>query len=350
MKKNKALVYTLLAAGLIITVILSSGIGALYIKPGEIIQIFLSKLGLIKNFEEGSVAENVLLWIRLPRVVMGVLIGAGLAVAGLSMQALFRNPLAEPGLMGITSGASVSAVICIVFLSGQSVSLATNMWGYYTLNIVTFIGACVTTIIIYQFSKSGGKTIVATMLLAGIAVNAICGAITGLIVYTANDQQLRDITFWTMGSLGGASWNTVLALLPFTLLSLVVLPGLAKSLNAYALGENEAGNLGVNTSRMKFTIITIVALTVGSAVAAAGMIGFIGLIVPHMLRLWLGPDNRMLVITSAMAGGILLTLSDMVARTIVMPAELPIGILTAMMGTPMFIWLIAKEKRNFQLF
>ncbi len=348
MKSKHLYIYSFLFILLLGSVLVSAGVGAMYIKPLDIIQILLSKIGWMEPLEE-STQENVLLWIRLPRVVMGMLIGAGLAVSGMSMQGLFRNPLADPTIMGITSGASLSAVICIVFLSAGSVSYAADLWGFYTLNIVTFAGTCLTTLLIYQFSRSGGKTIVTTMLLAGVAVNAVCSSITGFMIYTANDQQLRDVTFWMLGSLGGASWNTVLAIMPFLLASIFILPGLSKSLNAYALGENEAAYLGVNTARMKFAIITLTAMAVGSSVAVAGMIGFVGLIVPHILRLWLGPDNRMLVITSALAGAILLTLSDLLSRTIVMPAELPIGIVTALIGSPVFIWLIAKEKKQMTL-
>ncbi len=348
MRHQKKYIYTFLILLLLITLVVSAGVGAMYIKPLDIVQILLSKIGLMKNPED-STPENVLLWIRLPRVVMGMLIGGGLAISGMSMQGLFRNPLADPTIMGITSGATLSAVICIVLLSASTVSYTSELWGFYTLNIATFIGTCITTIIIYQFSRSGGKTIVTTMLLGGIAVNAICSSLTGFVIYTANDQQLRDITFWMLGSLGGASWNTVLGILPFVALSMLILPGLSKALNAYSLGESEAAYLGVNTGRMKFAVIGLTAMSVGASVAVAGMIGFVGLIVPHILRLWLGPDNRMLVITSALTGGILLTLSDLLARTLVVPAELPIGIVTALMGGPVFVWLIAKEKKQLNL-
>lgn len=349
MKNRKTYLYGFLILLLLTTVIVSAGVGAMYIKPLDILRILGSQLGLVILPEEASTAENVLLWIRLPRVVMGVMIGAGLAVSGMSMQALFRNPLADPTIMGITSGATLSAVACIVLLSASSVAYTEGVLGFYTLNIATFIGTCITTMIIYQFSRSGGKTVVTTMLLGGIAVNAICSSLTGFIIYTANDQQLRDITFWMLGSLGGASWNTVLGVLPFISIALLILPGLSKSLNAFALGESEAVYLGVNTSRMKFYVIALTAMSVGSAVAVAGMIGFVGLIVPHILRLWLGPDNRMLVITSALTGGILLTLSDLLSRTLVMPTELPIGIVTAILGGPVFIWLITKEKKQLNL-
>ncbi len=349
MTKKKYFVYTLLSISLLLAVLLSAGSGALYIEPLLILKILLGKIGLINDLTIDTPSTNVLLWIRLPRVIMAVLIGAGLSVSGLSMQGLFRNPLADPGLMGITSGAAMFAVVCIVFLSGQSIQYTSSISGFYTLNILTFVGACMTTLLIYQFSKSGGKTIVATMLLAGIAVNAVCSAITGFITYTANDQQLRDITFWMMGSLGGASWNTVLAMLPFVLIPLFILPQLSKALNAFALGESEAGYLGINTKKMKFILIGLSALSVGASVATAGMIGFVGLVIPHILRLWLGPDNRTLIIASALSGGILLTLSDLLARTLVIPSELPIGILTAIMGAPVFVWLIVKEKKQLSL-
>jgi iron complex transport system permease protein len=195
-------------------------------------------------------------------------------------------------------------------------------------------------------AKVGGKTSIITLLLAGLALNALCRALTDLVTTVANDEQLRTATFWSMGSLGGASWTSVTALIPFILLPLLVLPVLGKSLNAFALGENEAAYLGINVKRLKLWVLVMATLAVGASVAVAGIIGFIGLIVPHMLRSISGSDHRRLLPNCALLGAALLTLADVISRTLIAPAELPIGIVTAIMGTPVFIALLLKQKRQ----
>jgi len=345
MKAPKIILLFILSALLVIVFIVSAGNGALEIAPMQVISILLHKMGfpVITAFEPSQ--ENVLWAIRLPRVLLGVLIGAGLAVSGASLQGLFRNPLADPTLIGISSGASLCAVLMIVIISVSNVfGSITSIAGYYALNIFTFIGAGLAALAVYALSRNGGRTMVTTMLLAGIAINALCGALTGLIIFYSTDEQLRNVTFWMLGSLGGASWNTVFGVLPFILIPVLLLPRLSKSLNAFSLGEAEAGHLGVNADRLKIQVLAFSTMAVGASVAVAGIIGFVGLVIPHILRLIAGPDNRFLLIASSISGAILLSGADVISRIIIAPAELPIGILTSIIGTPIFMWILIKHQ------
>lgn len=328
------------------TMVLAAGFGAMQIPAMEVLRILAFKMGMANGPLPDMAMVNVFWELRLPRVLMAVLIGGGLAVAGASLQGLFRNPLADPMLMGISSGASLSAVLLIVLYSLLPVSLVAALPKYYLLNLVTFAGACACSLLVFRLSTTGNRTAVANLLLAGLAITALCNAFIGLATYVANDEELRSITFWNLGSLGGASWKVVGALAPFILLPVVLLPVLAKSLNAYALGETEAHYLGVNVRLLKIGILGMSTLAVGAAVASAGMIGFVGLIVPHILRTLTGTDHRQLLFNSAILGAVLLTLADTIGRTIIAPAELPIGIVTAMIGTPVFIILLLKQKKN----
>jgi iron complex transport system permease protein len=342
---SKKSLQVLLVAVLLISGILASGIGSMHISPIQVFAILLDKCGLHIPVAYNEGMANVLLQIRLPRVIMGMMVGAGLAVSGAALQGLFRNPLADPGLIGISAGASLSAVLFIVILSAVPLLHFSSMLSqYYLLNIVTFAGACISSLAVFRMARSGGKTMIAMLLLAGLAINALCGAVTGLITYTANDEQLRSVVFWTLGSLGGASWKSVLALSPFILLPLVLLPFLGRSLNAFALGEAEALYLGINIKKLKRRIIILSTLAVGACVAVSGTIGFVGLIVPHILRSASGNDHRYLLPGSALLGAALLTLADVCSRTLIAPAELPIGIVTALLGTPLFITLFLKQK------
>ncbi|MEM9954495.1 MAG: iron ABC transporter permease [Chloroflexota bacterium] len=341
--QRASLVLILLVIALIIVILLAVGIGAVAISPVQVIAILLSELGVNIGVEFEARQEAVLMVIRLPRVVMGILIGASLAVSGAAIQGLFRNPLADPGLIGISSGAALAAALMIV-LGSTVLSGVVAIFGDLALPIAAFIGGVLTTLIIYRLSSVNGQTRVATMLLAGIAVNAIAGAGIGMMVFIANDDQLRDITFWSLGSLGRASWDTVLAMLPFLLLALIPLPFLARSLNALLLGEAEAGHLGINVERVKTVVIIMVALAVGAGVAVTGIIGFVGLVVPHLMRLFAGPDHRVVLPGSALLGASLLVGADLLARTIAIPAEIPIGIVTALVGGPFFLYLLLRDR------
>ena len=275
------------------------------------------------------------------------MVGAGLAVSGALMQGLFRNPLADPALVGVSAGAGLAAAAVIVL--GDGLVRALGLPGplpYAVLPAAAFLGGLAATLGLYRVATRSGRTSVATMLLAGIAFGALSGAMTGLLVYASDDRQLRDLTFWSLGSLGGASWAKVAATAPAILPVLAAVPFLGRGLNALVLGEAEAFHLGIPVERLKRTAILLVAVAVGASVAAAGVIGFVGLVVPHALRLAIGPEHRRLLPASALLGGALLVLADVAARLAVAPAELPIGIVTALVGAPVFLWLLLTGTRG----
>ncbi len=336
--------FPLLWGLLLFSATVSLCIGAVSISLTQLTGIICKQLGFENVFAFEEQQEIVFTIIRLPRVCLGLLIGAGLSIAGASLQGLFRNPLADPGLIGISAGASLFAVMMIV-LEIKLFQKLTGMVGMYALSIAAFIGACLTTFLVYQISKISGKAVITTMLLAGIAINALSGAFTGLMTYLASDEQLRNITFWGLGSLGGANWDMVAVAFPLIGLSVLLMPRLAKALNTLALGENQAIHLGIDLQTLKRKVILLATLAVGTSVAMAGMIGFVGFVVPHIIRLWAGADHHKVLIGSAITGASILTLADAVSRTIVAPAELPIGILTAFLGTPVFLWILLKNKQ-----
>ncbi|WP_372712454.1 FecCD family ABC transporter permease [Bartonella machadoae] len=289
----------------------------------------------------------VLIDIRLPRVMLGLLIGSALAVSGVLMQGLFRNPLADPGIVGVSAGAGLGAVLTIVIGIAFPASLAPFLEPYKVI-IGAFFGGLLSTIVLYTIATHHSFTSIATMLLAGIALGALSSAVMGILIFIANDQQLRDITFWNLGSLAGATWLKVWLILPFICVGLLFSPLLSRALNALALGEAVAGHIGFNIQWVKNISILLVALMCGSAVAMSGGIGFIGIVVPHILRQLIGPDHRYLIPCSALLGAALLIFADTFARLIVAPAELPIGIVTALFGAPFFLWiLICKRGTEF---
>jgi len=285
----------------------------------------------------------IILDIRLPRLLLGTLIGSGLAVAGVVMQGLFRNPLADPGLVGVSAGAGLGAVMVIV-LGGTVLAPLLVAFGIYGLQAFAFLGGLVTTLILYRVSSRQGQTQVATMLLAGIAIAALAGALMGILIYLASDSQLRDFTFWSMGSLAGANWQKVLASGPLIVAALAGCAMLAPGLNALTLGEATASHMGVPVERLKKLAIVSVAAATGASVAVSGGIGFVGIVVPHLLRLGIGPDHRYLLPASALLGASFLLAADAVSRTIVAPAELPIGIVTAAVGGPFFLWILLRKR------
>lgn len=285
--------------------------------------------------------QNVLTAIRLPRVLLGIVVGAALALSGAALQGLFRNPLADPGLIGIAGGAALAVAIMIVLAGPLSGYL-----GLYGLTFAAFAGGIATSIVIFRIARITGTTSVTYMLLAGIAINALAAAATGFLAYLSDDQQLRTLTFWTMGSLGGALWPAVFISLSVVIPSSVILLRSARELNLLILGDDEARQLGVDSEKLKRNIIICTALTVAVAVAMSGIIGFVGLVVPHLIRLTLGPDHRLLFPASAILGAILLVVADTIARTALAPAEVPVGIFTSLVGGPFFLWLLIRQYAN----
>jgi iron complex transport system permease protein len=331
---------------LTVSVLLNIGLGAVRIQPPEVASILLARVGVDTGVTVTPQQTAVLMAIRLPRVLLGVLVGAALAVSGATMQGLFRNPLADPGLLGVSSGAALAAVSVIVL--GGSLPWLQTLLGAWLLPLAAFAGGLLVTWFVYTVATRAGRTEVATMLLAGVAINALAGAGTGLLVFLADDNQLRDITFWNLGSLGGVTWRSLTAVSPFMLAAIFLLPRSANDLNAFLLGESEARHLGVNTQRVKRLVVFLSAAAVGAAVSVAGIIGFVGLVVPHLIRLAAGPDHRLLLPASVLLGASLLLLADLFARTVVIPAELPIGIVTALAGAPFFLWLLLRGQKRLE--
>ncbi|MEM1411970.1 MAG: iron ABC transporter permease [Pseudomonadota bacterium] len=288
--------------------------------------------------------ERVVLWeIRAPRVALGMLVGASLAVSGAVMQGLFRNPLADPGLVGVGAGAALGAITAIVLGGLLPLALMSRV-GNYLVPLAAFLGGWFSTLILYRVSTRRGRTSVATMLLAGIALGALAAAVSGMLVYKADDQQLRDLTFWGLGSLAGATWPKVLTAGPLIIIAVGAALLLARGLNALALGEATAHHLGIDVQRLKNGAILTVAAATGAAVAVSGGIGFIGIVVPHLLRLATGPDHTTLLLNAGLLGASLLLFADVIARMIVAPAELPIGIITAVIGAPVFLWILLRRR------
>lgn len=286
----------------------------------------------------------VLFDIRLPRLLTAVLVGAALAVSGAVMQGLFRNPLADPGLLGVSAGASLGAIAAIV-LGGLLPPAFAAFAGWHLVPLAAFAGSWLAMVTLYAVATRQGRTSVATMLLAGIALAAMIAAVSGLIIYRADDDQLRDLTFWGLGSLAGASWTKLSAAGPVIIVAVVGAPFLARGLNGLALGEAAAAHVGLRVQRIKAACILSAAAATGASVAISGGIGFVGIVVPHLLRLITGPDHRWLLINSGLLGASVLIAADMISRSVVAPAELPIGIVTAMIGGPFFMWVLLSNRR-----
>jgi iron complex transport system permease protein len=334
----------LLAMGalLLLAFWLSLALGPVNLPLGDTLRAALRLLGLPLDGEGLQQAELILGQIRLPRSLLGLCVGIVLALSGVAMQGLFRNPLADPGLVGVAGGAALGAAIAIV--GGSLVGGLPPALAPYLLSICAFSGGLIVTAVVYRFGRRDGQTNVATMLLAGVALTAMSGAGVGLFTYLADDATLRSLTFWNLGSLNGASYARLWPLLLVTLGVAAWLPRRAAALNALLLGESEARHLGFNVERIKLELVLCTALGVGAAVAAAGLIGFIGLVVPHLMRLLVGPDHRVLLPASLLAGASLLLLADLVARLVLAPAELPIGIVTALIGAPFFLYLLVRGR------
>ncbi len=338
----RSLLLPALGAALVLTALLALGSGALAVPPDRVAMALASAVGLGALPAELAHEVAVVRELRLPRILMAMAVGAGLAVSGAVLQAWFRNPLADPGLIGVSSGAALAAVAMIVL--GGPVAALLGLWA---LPLAAFLGGVATTLLIHRLARVDGQVDVATLLLAGIAVNAIAGAGIGVMTYLSDDQQLRSLTFWTMGSLAAADWTALAVAAPLLLLPLLPLLALGRDLDQLSLGEEAARHLGVDVGRLKTLSILGVAVTVGAAVAAVGPIGFIGLVVPHLVRLAAGPGHRLLLPASALGGALLVLLADTVARTAAVPAELPIGLLTAGIGGPFFLALLLHRKRRY---
>ncbi|MEM7104369.1 MAG: iron ABC transporter permease [Bacteroidota bacterium] len=334
---NQLLKIPTLSITLLMVIIAAVFLGAYSLTTTEVLS------AIINN--DNPQTSYLVLNIRLPRILLSAITGAGLAISGAAIQGLFRNPLADQTLIGVTSGAMLFAVLSIV-LMGSVLAMFTEAIQQASVAIFAFMGGFGTTYLVYFLSRKNGQTIVMTMLLAGIAISAFAAAIAGFFIYLSDDQQLRDITFWSLGSFGGASWLQFWITGPLVIVAIMVLTRYAKALNAILMGEKEAMYLGIPVEKVKSKIIMLTAFIVGICIAMSGIIGFVGLVIPHFLRLLKGTDYKYLLTSSAILGAIFLVLADTIARTVIAPAELPIGIITAFVGAPFFLWLLVKSQRE----
>lgn len=323
---ERALSLPALGSGLLLVSILALTLGPSSIGLAEVTL-------LLTGSEVDATASAIVFELRLPRLLLGLGVGAALAVSGALMQAVFRNPLAEPGLVGVSSGAALGAALAIVVGGGA-------WFGALSIPAAAAAGAAVATLLVQYVARRGGLTTTATLLLAGLALTSFVNALLGLLLHVANDAELRNLTFWMLGSLGGQSLGEVAFAVVLMFVAVIWGARQARALDALLLGEAEAGHLGVNVEQLKRRSIGAAALATGTAVALAGVIGFIGLLVPHLVRLALGPGHRRLLPRSALLGALLLVGADVVARTVLAPVELPIGVLTALLGAPFFLWLL----------
>ncbi|MDT0322064.1 FecCD family ABC transporter permease [Streptomyces millisiae] len=325
----------MLLVALVAVATLAAAVGAYEIPLGELVGSVRHRLHL-GGQPLDRIGESVLWDVRLPRVVLAMLVGASLGCAGALMQGVFGNPLAEPGVIGVSTGAAVGAVAAIAF--------GIDVLGNWTVTVFAFVTGLFTVGLVYALSRSGGRSEVVTLILTGIAVNAFAMSLVGLFIFFADNAQVSQITFWQLGSLSQATWPKVLAVLPCAALGLLVAPVYARRLDLLALGERPARHLGVDVERLRVSLILVVALLTAAAVAVAGVIGFVGLVVPHLLRMVAGPGHRFLVPGSALAGALVLLAADLVARTVAEPAELPLGVITGLIGSPFFFWLLRRTR------
>ncbi|RLI11332.1 iron ABC transporter permease [Candidatus Bathyarchaeota archaeon] len=316
---------------LFLSLIITLAIGPVYISPTEILRVLCWKIGIL-NSPPRKVYVNIILQLRLPRILLGILIGASLSVSGTVMQGLFRNPMASPYVIGVSSGATLGAAIAMNMLP--------FIIGIYTIPVIAFLGGLFTLILVYNIARVKGRLRTDTLLLAGIAVSYFFSAIISIFVWIVS-QERHQIVLWLMGGLWGAEWIKVDVIAPLTFISLAVTYMFAKDLNAMLLGEETAQSLGTNVELTKKTLLVTSALMISASVSFSGMIGFVGLIVPHVMRLLVGPDHRILIPSSALAGGIFLAWSDTLARVLM---EIPVGVITAISGVPFFIYLLKKRR------
>lgn len=331
--------FTGLSIALVVLAVVAAGIGQLHIPPAEVLGSVLRRIGIDAGAPATHAHTDAALWtIRFPRIVMALLVGAALATGGALMQGVFGNPLADPGVVGVSSGAAVGACTVIVF--------GWAFLGSWTVAVAAFVAGLLTTLLVYATAREGGRTQVVTLVLTGVAVNAVAGAALAFLTFLGDTQAREQIVFWQLGSLNGTRWPYVAVVAPLVLLGIVGATLVARRLDLLALGERTARHLGVDVERLRVVCIVLVALLTAAAVAFCGIIAFVGLVVPHLVRMAVGPGHRVLVPASALGGAVLLLLADLVARTAVPYADLPIGMLTALCGGPFFFWLIRRTRRS----
>lgn len=346
--RNLSLI-TGLVVVLLVMAVLAAGVGQLSIPAGEIVGSVMHRLDrgleqllhLSLPFDVGPMphhpqGDNALWKVRFPRVALAVLVGASLATAGALMQGIFGNPLAEPSVVGVSSGAAVGASLVIV--------TGVTFLGNWTIAAAAFVTGLITTLLVHVLSQAGGKTEVVTLVLTGIAVNALTFTLISFATFIASTSAREQLVFWQLGSLNGATWQAVGAVLPFTVVGLTAAFALSHKLDLLSLGDRAAAHLGVDVERLRLFAIVVVALLVGASVAFSGIIGFVGLVVPHLIRMVAGPGHRLLLPASALGGAVLVITADLIARTLIRNADLPIGMITSLVGAPFFFWLLRRTR------
>ena len=338
LRRGRLLLATL-ALTLLLVALVAAGRGQVQISPAEVLGSILHRIGLdVGSLPAAPQGENALWIVRFPRVVLAAVVGAALGSAGAIMQGVFGNPLAEPGVIGVSAGAAFGAALSIV--AGVSVL------GAWTVPAAAFAGGLATTYLVYLLARSNGRTEVVTLVLTGVAVNAVAGAAIGLLMFAADESGVQAIAFWNLGSLAQASWSAVALAAPCLALGLVVALADARRLDLLALGERSARHLGVDVERLRIRMIVVTALLGAAAVAFTGIISFVGLVVPHLVRMVAGPGHRVLLPASALGGAVVVVVADLIARTVVEHQELPLGVLTAVVGGPAFFWLLRRTRER----
>ncbi len=314
-----------------------AALGAYSIPPGDVVGTLWRHLGFGGEASD-QLADDVLWEIRFPRVALTALVGASLGCAGATMQGTFANPLAEPGIVGVSSGAVLGAVAQIV--------MGFAPLGSWTLPAAAFLGGIVSVLAVYAASRGDGRTEVVTLVLTGVALNALLGAVIGLLTYLSTDEELRSITFWTLGSTAQATWSKVGVVAPLALVGVVIAGASARRLDLLALGERQARHLGLPVERFRVRMLTITAVLTAASVAVSGIVLFVGLVIPHLIRMVAGPGHRRLLPCSAVAGAAVLLVADLIARTAAAPAEIPLGVLTSLVGSPFFFWQLRRTRSS----
>lgn len=348
MKRNinkssyKTIIFTLVFI-LIFAIGLFSNIGTANVSISDTFKIIGSKIPIINKYidvsEISDSYQTIILSIRLPRVLLGVLVGASLSTAGATFQGMLKNPMADPYIIGISSGAALGATICIVF------KLDFNIFGISSLSLLAFIGALFSVLIVYNIAKVKNKVYTTTLLLAGVAIGQFFTAIMSflMVIYS---KDMTKIIYWTLGSLAGKGWSPIIKISIPTILSILLINIFARDLNILLIGEESAHSLGVEVEKTKIYILVLGTFMTSMVVSVSGIIGFVGLIIPHIVRIMFGPDHKILLPCSALIGGIFMIFTDTIARTIVSPMEVPVGIITALFGGPFFIYLLRKKKKT----
>jgi iron complex transport system permease protein len=343
-RSSPRLVAAILFAGLAFAVISNLLVGPSNVAPGHVLMILFDPSGTGASAAFPP-SEHTIVWsLRLPRALLALVVGAGLGAGGAAAQGLFRNPLADPGLVGVASGATLGAAATIVLGGPLLASIAP--WARSAgLPIGAFVAGALTTVAVVKLGGRPGRASTATVLLAGVAINAFAGAVVGFLSHVASDAELRNLTFWVLGGFSSASWVKLVFTAPLIAIALLMLSRSARALDIFSMGELDAGLTGVDVLALRRQVIVALALAVGASVAAAGLVGFVGLLVPHFTRMWVGPGHRALLPLSALGGACLVVFADGLARVLVAPAELPVGLLTALVGAPFFLHLLRRELR-----